>query len=203
MGADHDRRPEQAVQFLAAPVPAPERDTEAPAPDQLPVPGLATPLRRSSDELGGSAVEAGTAARLARPHGGSRLDDKVRGPLESAFGADFSNVRVHDDSAAARLSTDVQAKAFTHGNDIYFSRGTFDPASRQGRHLLAHELTHVVQQQQGRDNGGAAGAPTIGKADDPLEAEAEHTAGSVLGALRRQADSRTGHSQVVAEETAR
>ena len=104
------------------------------------------------------------------------------------MGADFGGVKVHTDSAAARLSRNVQATAFTHGSDIYFSQGSYQPDTAQGQHLLAHELTHVVQQQQGRDKGGvsASGAPTVGRADDPLEAEAEKVAEGVVGALRRQ-----------------
>lgn len=205
MGAeyDHDRKPEQA---LAPPQPVevvqPEHE-ESSAPEQIPVPGLATPPRASStDPLGGSSVDPQTATRLASPTGGRQLPDTVRAPMESAFGADFSQVRVHHDGAAAQLSRDVSAKAFTHGNDIYFGSGTFNPSSDQGKHLLAHELTHVVQQQQGRDSGGSSGAPTIGRADDPLETEAEHTAGNVLGALRRHADSDAAHSHHVGEEAA-
>jgi hypothetical protein len=115
------------------------------------------------------------------------LNPEVRAPLESAFRADFGQVAIHTDGNAAQLTRQVQATAFTHGNNIYFSPGTYDTGSAQGQHLLAHELTHVVQQQQGRAGGGSAGAPTIGRADDPVEVEAEHTARDVVGSLRRQA----------------
>ena len=159
----------------------------------LPIPGLALPadpVRRSaSDPLGGNAVDARTDKALKNPSGGSKLDDSVRSSMESAFQTDFSSVRVHTGPDAAELSRDVQATAFTHGSNIFFSQGSYNPSSEQGQHLLAHELTHVVQRQQGRDSGGAsaAGAATIGRADDPLEAEAEHTAVNVVSALRRQA----------------
>lgn len=66
--------------------------------------------------------------------------------MEHAFGADFSGVRLHTDGAAAQRSADLQARAYTHGNDIHFGRGEYDPNSRQGQHLLAHELTHTIQQ---------------------------------------------------------
>ncbi len=66
--------------------------------------------------------------------------------MEHAFGADFSDVRLHTDGAAAQRSAELQARAYTHGNDIHFGRGEYDPASRQGQHLLAHELTHTIQQ---------------------------------------------------------
>ncbi len=66
------------------------------------------------------------------------------------MGADFSGVRVHTDPTAVQMSKDLTAQAFTYGNDIYFNQGKFDPATRAGTHLLAHELTHVQQQKPGR-----------------------------------------------------
>ncbi len=66
--------------------------------------------------------------------------------MESGFGADFSQVRVHTDDRAVSLSQDLSAQAFTHGSDIYFNQGKYDPGSSAGSHLLAHELTHTVQQ---------------------------------------------------------
>ena len=62
------------------------------------------------------------------------------------MGADFSDVRIHQGAEAAELSTSVQAKAFTYGNDIYFNEGMYNPDALSGRELLAHELAHVVQQ---------------------------------------------------------
>jgi hypothetical protein len=80
---------------------------------------------------------------------GSPLPEQTRHQMESSIGADFSNVRIHDDSRAAQLSQDLNAQAFTHGNDIYFNSGKYDTSSTQGQHLLAHELTHTVQQSGG------------------------------------------------------
>ena len=80
---------------------------------------------------------------------GRPLSDNTRQQMESSIGADFSNVRVHDDSNAAQMSKDLNAQAFTHGNDIYFNSGKYDTASSGGQHLLAHELTHTVQQSGG------------------------------------------------------
>lgn len=161
--------------------------------EPMPLPGLSTddPVRRaparSADPLGGSAVDSQTESALRNPAGGKALDPGTRSSMESAFGADFGSVRVHTDSAASKLSRSMQATAFTHGSDIYFSEGTYTPGSDSGSHLLAHELTHVVQRQQGRDTGGvSASGTTIGKANDPLEAEAEAVATNVVGALRRQ-----------------
>ncbi|PKV49127.1 uncharacterized protein DUF4157 [Aquimarina sp. MAR_2010_214] len=96
-----------------------------------------------SDESGNSSVES----RLnSSKGGGSPLPDGAKSQMESGFGTDFSNVRVHTDSSAVQMSKDLGAQAFTHGNDIYFNEGKFDTSSSSGQHLLAHELTHTVQQ---------------------------------------------------------
>lgn len=79
--------------------------------------------------------------------GGQPLSQKVRGLMEPRFGYDFSHVRIHTDSEAARLSQTLGAQAFTHGLDIYFNAGKFAPDSRSGQQLLAHELTHTIQQE--------------------------------------------------------
>jgi hypothetical protein len=180
--ADAAPAPASAFGFTEAP-----EQVEAP----FPIPGLSTPLRRSAgsahDPLGGAAVDADTERALRTPSGGTRLDDAVRGSMESAFGTDFSDVRVHTGSEASTLSHSMQATAFTHGSNIYFSQGTYNPNSDSGKQLLAHELTHVVQRKQGRDTGASGSGTTIGKADDPLESEADAVAGQVVGALRRQA----------------
>jgi len=81
---------------------------------------------------------------------GRALPDPTRAALEPRFGADFSRVRVHADSEAQALTRSVNAAAFTVGHDIYFAPGKWDSTSSAGRRLLAHELTHVVQQASGR-----------------------------------------------------
>jgi Domain of unknown function (DUF4157) len=87
------------------------------------------------------------ASRLRANRGnGSSLPEPVRARMEGLFGADFSRVRVHYDAEAMALNRQIGAKAFTHGTDIYIRPGTFDPGSQPGQQLLAHELTHVVQQ---------------------------------------------------------
>ncbi|PWV56938.1 DUF4157 domain-containing protein [Chitinophaga sp. S165] len=93
------------------------------------------------------AANSGLEARLQKTKGsGTPLPSDTRTAMESSIGADFSNVRVHTGTEAAELSNDLQAQAFTHGNDIYFNDNKFDATSSTGRHLLAHELTHTVQQ---------------------------------------------------------
>lgn len=78
--------------------------------------------------------------------GGAPLSREVKEDMSGAFGADFSGVRIHTDSKAIQMSRDLNAQAFTHGKDIYFNEGKYDTQSEGGRKLLAHELTHTVQQ---------------------------------------------------------
>lgn len=77
---------------------------------------------------------------------GTSLPADERSNLEQSFGADFSQVRIHTDSTAQQLSKDLNAQAFTRGSDIYFNAGKYDTNSSTGKHLLAHELTHTIQQ---------------------------------------------------------
>ncbi|MBW4425358.1 MAG: DUF4157 domain-containing protein [Nostoc desertorum CM1-VF14] len=81
--------------------------------------------------------------------GGQPLAAKIRQPMEQAFGADFSKVKVHTDTQADKLNQSIQAKAFTTGQNVFFRQGAYEPGSRGGQELLAHELTHVVQQGGG------------------------------------------------------
>jgi hypothetical protein len=82
--------------------------------------------------------------------GGQSLDSGLQAKMGWAMGADFSRVKVHTDAQSDRLSRSIQAKAFTTGQDVFFRQGAYEPNSRGGQELIAHELTHVVQQ-----NGGA------------------------------------------------
>ncbi|MFP4101711.1 eCIS core domain-containing protein [Coleofasciculus sp.] len=77
---------------------------------------------------------------------GQPISNKIRQPMEQAFGADFSQVQVHTDSKSNKLNESIQAKAFTTGTDIFFKQGEYQPDNQPGQELLAHELTHVVQQ---------------------------------------------------------
>jgi hypothetical protein len=78
--------------------------------------------------------------------GGVAIADNIREPMEQAFGADFSGVKVHTDGQSDQLNRSIQARAFTTGQDVFFRQGEYNPGSRGGQELLAHELTHVVQQ---------------------------------------------------------
>jgi hypothetical protein len=91
----------------------------------------------------GSDVEAGIRGL---PGGGRPLAPQVRTDMESRVGFDFGAVRVHTDGSAGQLARAVNARAFTVGSDIVFGGGEYRPESKDGQKLLAHELTHVVQQ---------------------------------------------------------
>jgi hypothetical protein len=80
--------------------------------------------------------------------GGSALPAGTLEEMEGALGADLSGVRIHTDANAAKLSESLGATAFTYGSDIFFDAGRFSPGTRDGNRLLAHELTHTLQQQQ-------------------------------------------------------
>lgn len=86
----------------------------------------------------------------AMQSGGSPLPAATRTFFEPRFGADFGHVRVHTDSHAARTADSINARAFTVGNNIAFAQGEYAPHSSEGRRLIAHELTHVVQQDGSR-----------------------------------------------------
>jgi len=104
---------------------------------------------------------------------GRPLDALPRRRMEAAFGADFGGVRVHTGRAADALNRALGANAFTLGRDIFFRAGSHDTGSSAGTRLLAHELTHVVQQQP---SAGARGAIEIGDPGDRFEREAERVA---------------------------
>jgi hypothetical protein len=108
--------------------------------------------------------------------GGQPLDTGVRTQMESSFGANFSQVRVHTDHHADTLNHALTARAFTTGQDIFFRHGAYQPGSTVGRELLAHELTHVVQQ-----NGDQVRRKmSVSQPGDPHEMEAEQTAHAVM-----------------------
>lgn len=78
--------------------------------------------------------------------GGESLPVDTQSKMESGIGADFSDVQVHTGADAVQMSSELNAQAFTSGRDIYFNEGKYNPGTREGDHLLAHELTHTVQQ---------------------------------------------------------
>ncbi len=115
--------------------------------------------------------------------GGRPLEPEVRADMEGRLGHDFSDVRVHDDAAAAASAGAVNAHAYTVGSDVVFQRDAYDPSSTEGRTTLAHELTHVVQQRSGPVEGTAApGGISVSDPGDHSEREAAANAERVVAA---------------------
>lgn len=102
---------------------------------------------------------------------GEPLDDATRAFMEPRFGADFGSVRVHSDSAAAESARAVNAHAYTVGEQIVFDRGRYSPGTDEGRRLLAHELTHVVQQTSASSVTNTVQRQTPGADKDETKAE--------------------------------
>jgi hypothetical protein len=113
--------------------------------------------------------------------GGRPLEPDVRADMETRMGHDFSDVRVHDDSAAAASASAVNAHAYTVGSNIVFQRDQYDPSSTAGKTTLAHELTHVVQQRSGPVDGTSApGGIKVSDPSDRFEREAAANADQVM-----------------------
>lgn len=109
---------------------------------------------------------------------GQPLDPATRAFFEPQFGHDFSQVRVHTDTKAAESARAVDALAYTAGRDVVFGAGRYQPGSQQGRHLLAHELAHAVQQET---LSGGLSKLTVGASHEPEEVEANRAAEAVAG----------------------
>src|SRR2546423_14087055 len=115
--------------------------------------------------------------------GGSPLDRDTKGFMESRLGADFGDVRVHTDATASESARSVQAHAYTVGSDVVFQSGKYAPESESGKRMLAHELTHVVQQRSGPVAGTPAeGGIKISHPADSFEQAAESSADRVMSA---------------------
>jgi hypothetical protein len=127
---------------------------------------------------GPSELDDDTAARINQKRGGGQpLDSTVQARMGTATGEDFSGVKVHTDPESHSLNEQLSAKAFTTGQDIFFREGAYDPGSSAGQELLAHELTHVVQQSAGRVGGGDK--MTVNAPGDAFEMEADAVAKTV------------------------
>lgn len=108
---------------------------------------------------------------------GAALDARTRTHVGSALGDDLADVRVHTDSAAGGLARAVEARAFTTGSDIFFGAGEYRPGDHGGDSLLAHELTHVVQQR----GGPTSGPLRVTEPGDAQESEADGVADELSG----------------------
>lgn len=102
---------------------------------------------------------------------GTGLDKNTKSEMESGFGTDFSNVKIHTDTGAVQMSQELGAQAFTNGNDVYFNEGKYNPGSKEGKHLLAHELTHTVQQTGAKQKSGTIQKKSIADHHEDLQTE--------------------------------
>jgi hypothetical protein len=125
-------------------------------------------VQRRAESSADASDDSDLDTRLSSQAGmGDPLSEDTRAFAESRLGHDFGDVRVHTDADASDLATSLQADAFTTGSDIYFRNGRHDPDSHEGKQLLTHELTHVVQQRsserlaQRRRVDGATSLPSI------------------------------------------
>jgi len=103
-------------------------------------------IQRQPDVDSGTASDEFETSLNNSRSGGQSLQPELRMKMESAMGADFSGVKVHTDTKSDQLNKSIQAKAFTTGKDVFFRQGEYNPGSQGGQELIAHELTHVVQQ---------------------------------------------------------
>lgn len=151
-----DRVAKQVMDMPAPPVAA-RGERSAQRASAAPLPGLP---RAASPTGTDSAVAAKVRAAAT---GGAALSRKTRAFLEPRFRADFSNVMIHTDPVAVRLATELGARAFAYGRHIFFGAGQYNPESRDGLELLAHELTHTIQQSETiqRKEAEAAEAPRV------------------------------------------
>ncbi len=104
-------------------------------------------MRKGSGEAKSSVSSSFQSSINASKGAGRKMDKPVQNELSSKFNSDFSDVNIHNDSRAHHLASEINAKAFTVGQDIYFKKGEYQPNSRAGKKLLAHELTHTIQQK--------------------------------------------------------
>jgi hypothetical protein len=135
--------------------------------------------QRSGD--GAFQLDDETTQRINGARGGGQaLESGVQQQMGAAMGHDFSGVRVHTSAESHQLNQQLNAKAFTTGQDIFFREGAYDPGSSGGQELLAHELTHVVQQRSG-SVGGGGGRMTVNAPGDTYEQQADSVAKAVTG----------------------
>jgi len=170
-----------------APSPAIAPDALQPQPESVPSLGIL----RVQQLAGNRAVQSLLAqkAALARVrHVDLRspahsLETPVRNRMENAFGTDFSGVRIHRGANASRAAEHVRASAFTVGQDIYFRAGKYAPDSSDGARLLAHELTHTLQQPR-NNHASLSGTLPVSKPGDASEREADSVSHQVLAGFQ-------------------
>jgi hypothetical protein len=131
---------------------------------------------KQSNSGGGSA--GSDVLRMVASSQGRDLPEAIARRMSAALGHDFLHVQIHTDADAAKAAQGIGAKAFAQGSDVYFDTGEFQPGTAGGDKLLAHELSHVVQHDQGRVPSGKGAQ--VSKPSDGLEREADAMAARAL-----------------------
>jgi len=137
------------------------------------------PVQRQATEAADQSSLPSSVEEVMRSGSGEPLLKNIQEYMETALGVDLGGVRIHTGPQAARASQDISAAAFTHGQNIYFGAGRYQPDTIDGKRLLAHELTHTIQQR----NGAVATARdgfSVSQPDDPYEQEADRVADQVM-----------------------
>ena len=111
------------------------------------------PMVQAKGDVSGSINEPLNNKINSSKGSGASLDKETQSFMSGRFGADFSKVKIHADDESAAMNNEINAKAFTVGNDIYFNKEQYKPGTQEGKQLLAHELTHVVQQKSSPAHG--------------------------------------------------
>ena len=159
-----------AERVMRMPEPAPQRACAGCESGATPCPGCeekAAIAQRKADHDGHAKSDSAPARFVESLGSGRPLDPDTRAFFEPRFGTDFSHVRVYTDALAAKSARAFAAQAYTVGRNLVFGAGQYAPGSSEGRRLLSHELTHVVQQANGRELllqrqlGPAAAAPAL------------------------------------------
>lgn len=144
------KKEEDKIQKAAAPeekVQKKEEDKIQKSPTEEKVQKKEEDKLQRKESGGNSGLASSTQSAITnKTTGGQPLPSETRGFMESRFGADFSTVRIHNDQESAALSNQLSARAFTHKNHIFFSQDQYQPGTSEGKQLLAHELTHTIQQ---------------------------------------------------------
>lgn len=136
--------------------------------------GKVQTLQRQATETDTPSSLPQSVTQVMQSSSGQPLPRSTRNEMESAFGADFGGARIHTNQQAGVAARDINASAFTVGQDIYFGEGQYQPDTKQGKHLLAHELTHTLQQANGRS--ALQSNAVVSHPDDVLEREADSAA---------------------------
>ncbi len=107
---------------------------------------------QAKGESGKQTTSTGLSNQIKNKAGsGKKMSANTQAEMENSFGKDFSEVNIHTDQDAVAMNKTLGAQAFTHGKDVFFNTGKYNPETNEGKHLLAHELTHVIQQSDRKE----------------------------------------------------